>query len=416
LYLIRIGGSTFSPQTADGLCYYGRRPSDTDIDGTAYRSDARRGLHPRKSEQVTMGRKPGNRAGQITIINVAKEAGVSYGTVSRVINNDVHVKPETRARVREAMGRLGFVVNRQARVLAGGKSNAIGVLVPDLGTEYIGEIMRGVDAELSFAGYDLLLYTTHRAAAKESNYVADLVRGMVDGLLLVLPRNPVDYIGDLTRRRYPFVLIDHQGTGHDCPSVGASNWQGAYHAAEYLLSLGHRRIGFISGSMDLGAAQDRLEGFRAALRTHHYPDDPELFYEGAFNQPDGYAGALQFLSLENPPTAIFASNDVMAMGVMDALREKGLHIPDDMSVAGCDDIPMASLIHPAITNIRQPLETMGRVAAQQLMEMLKNPEKRIDRIELPTELIIRDSCSSPKGSLLHPQRTGKISPVETART
>jgi LacI family transcriptional regulator len=281
-------------------------------------------------------------------------------------------------------------------VLAGGKSNAIGILVPDLGTEYIGEIMRGVDSELSIAGYDTLLYTTHRAAAKESNYVANLVRGMVDGLLLVLPRNPVDYIGELSRRRYPFVLIDHQGTGHDCPAVGAANWQGAYHAAEYLLKLGHRRIGFISGSMDLGAAQDRLAGFRAALQTYHDPDDPDLFYEGTFDQPAGYSGARKFLSLPNPPTAIFASNDIMAMGAMDALRDQGRRIPEDVSVIGFDDIPMASLVHPAITTIHQPLGTMGRVAAQRLIEMLNNPDARIDRTELPTELVIRDSCAPPK--------------------
>src|SRR5512137_142631 len=245
---------------------------------------------------------------KVTIIDVAAQAGVSFGTVSRVINNDIHVRKETRERVLKTMQRLGYVVNRQARSLAGGKSNSIGVLVPDLGTGYIGEIIRGIDAELSLSGLDLILYTTHRTASKEASYVGNLATGMVDGLLLVLPRNPVDFIGSLTQRKFPFVLIDHQGTGCDCPAVGATNWQGGYNATEYLIQLGHTHIGFITGSMDLGCSIDRLDGYRSALRTNHIPEAPGLIYEGDFSQPDGYAGASFLLDLPDPPTAIFASN------------------------------------------------------------------------------------------------------------
>lgn len=333
-----------------------------------------------------------NPTSKVTIIDVAAAADVSFGTVSRVINNDVHVKPETRQRVLDAMQHLGFIANRQARSLAGGKSNSIGVLVPDLGTGYIGEIIRGIDAELSLTDLDLILYTTHRTASKEANYVANLAKGMVDGLLLVLPRSPADYIGTLTQRNFPFVLIDHQGTGRECPAVGATNWQGAYNATEYLIELGHQRIGFITGSMDLGCAVDRLEGYRAALRTHHISDAPELIYEGTFFQPDGYAGASALLDLPVPPTAIFASNDVMAMGVMDAIRTRGLRVPGDVSIVGFDDIPQAALIRPALTTVNQPLEKMGRVATQMLLDLLKHPENKFERIELPTELIVRDSC------------------------
>jgi LacI family transcriptional regulator len=167
-----------------------------------------------------------NRTSKVTIVDVAEKAGVSFGTVSRVINNDIHVRPETRERVQGVMQKLGYTANRQARSLAGGRSNIIGVLVPDLGTGYIGEIIRGIDAELSLTDLDLILYTTHRTASKEANYVANLAKGMVDGLLLVLPRSPADYTGTLTNRGVPFVLIDHQGIGRDCPAVGATNWQG----------------------------------------------------------------------------------------------------------------------------------------------------------------------------------------------
>jgi LacI family transcriptional regulator len=214
--------------------------------------------------------------------------------------------------------------------------------------------------------------------------------------LLVLPRSPADYIGTLTRRKFPFVLIDHQGTGQECPAVGATNWQGAYNATEYLIKLGHTRIGFVAGSMDLRCAQDRLAGYRSALRTHHIPELREMEYEGDFNQPDGYAGASVLLDLASPPTAIFASNDAMAMGAMDAIRNRGLRVPADVSVVGFDNVPQSAVVFPPLTTVQQPLEQMGRVAAQMLLGILKEPEREAGRIELPTELIVRESTASPK--------------------
>jgi LacI family transcriptional regulator len=333
---------------------------------------------------------------KITIVEVAEKAGVSLGTVSRVMNNDVHVAPETRERVSAVMREMGYVANRQARGLKGNRTNVIGVLVPDLGAGYIGEILHGIDTELALHQLDLMLFTTHRTAVKEANYVANMVQGMVDGLLVILPRNPADYTGTLTSRNFPFVLIDHQGTGNPCPAVGATNWQGAYNATEYLVKLGHTRIGFITGSMDLGAALDRLKGYKSALQVHHLPEDSQLIYEGTFFQPDGYAGGSALLDLSDPPTAILASNDVMAMGAMDAIRERGLRIPEDVSIVGFDDIPQAAMVRPALTTVRQPLEQMGRLATQMLIDQLKNPEKEFGRIELPTELIVRDAPVSPK--------------------
>jgi LacI family transcriptional regulator len=332
----------------------------------------------------------------VTILDVAARAGVSSGTVSRVINDDIHVRPQTRQRVLQVMDDLGYIANRQARSLAGGKTDIIGLIVPDLGTGYIGEIIRGIDMELGLTGLDLILYTTHRTASKEANYVANLAQGMVDGLLLVLPRSPADYIEALTRRSFPFVLVDHQGTGRECPAVGATNWQGAYDATAYLLQLGHTRIGFITGSMDLGCAQDRLAGYRAALRDHHLQAPPELEYEGGFFQPDGYAGGSAFLDLPDPPTAIFASNDVMAMGVMDAVRNRGLRIPDDISVVGFDNIPQSAVVFPPLTTVEQPLEQMGRGATQMLLRILKDREEDVGRMELPTRLMVRSSSAAPK--------------------
>lgn len=334
-------------------------------------------------------------ASGVTIIDVATEAGVSYATVSRVINNKGNVNPEARERVLRAMSQLGYVANLQARSLAGGRSHVVGLLVQDLGTGYIGEIIRGIDTELANAQYDLMLYTTHRRKVRESVYVTTLTRGMADGLLLVLPRNTEAYLQTLRRQQYPYVLIDHQGIDLQGPSVAATNRQGAYEATRYLLELGHRRIGFITGALELGCSVDRLTGYREALASYNLAADPELIYEGDFYQPKGYAGAHALLGLNNPPTAIFASNDIMAFGVMEAARERGLRIPNDISIVGFDGTPQASMVHPNLTTVQQPLEQMGRKATQMLLQYISDPTTPPERVELPTKLIIGGSCQSP---------------------
>jgi LacI family transcriptional regulator len=342
-----------------------------------------------------MRKNPGN----VTIVDVARESNVSYTTVSRVINNKDNVRPETRERVLMAMTRLGYVVDQRARSLAGGRSQVIGLLVHDLGTSYIGEIIRGIDAELAPAQYDLILYTTHRRKTKESAYVVTLTRGLADGLLLVLPRDPGSYLETLRQYRFPHVLIDHRGVDEETPAVAAANRQGAYSATEYLVELGHRRIGFITGAMDQMCAQDRLEGYRAALMDHGVDFNPELVREGNFFQSLGYVGASALLELPHPPTAIFASNDVSALGAMEAVREHGLRIPDDVSVVGFDDIPQAAHVHPPLTTVRQPLEEMGRAATRMLLERINDPQRPIERVELPTELVLRQSCQSKKSQI-----------------
>jgi LacI family transcriptional regulator len=339
---------------------------------------------------------------QVTIIDVAKEAGVSFATVSRVLNDGVNVKPEKRERVLRAIKRLGYTTNLQARSLRGGRSHLIGLVVRDLGTAYIGEIIRGVDLELAANKYDMMLYTTHRRQTQERAYVTALTRSMTDGLLLVLPRHPETYLKTLRQRKFPHVLIDHQGIDERGPAVGATNRAGAYDATRYLLALGHRRIGFITGAMSLGCSRERLDGYHAALRDHGVAAEPELVREGDFSQPRGYAEAIELMNFENPPTAIFASNDVMAFGAMEAARERGLRIPGDISILGFDDIPQAAQVHPPLTTVRQPLEEMGRRAAKMLLEIMENlraaprefsriSERRAEKIELPTELVVRES-------------------------
>lgn len=334
----------------------------------------------------------GNKPRNVTIMDVAREAGVSYSTVSRVMNNNPHVRAEKRERVLTAMNRLGYVVNQQARSLAGGRSHVIGLLVPDVGNSYIGQIMRGVDEHLAASQYDLMLYTTHRRKMKESVYVATLTRGMTDGLLLLLPLNPEAYIEGLYRSQFPYVVIDHQGFDDFSPSVIATNWQGAFDATEYLIGLGHRRIAMITGTPELNSAKERLRGFQDALQAHNIPLNPELMRNGDFHQTPSYTAAAELLALPEPPTAIFAASDLSAIGAIDAIRAQGLRIPEDISIVGFDDIPEAAWMHPGLTTVRQPLLDMGRRAVQLLFEYIESPDRSTKRIEINTELIIRESC------------------------
>lgn len=331
----------------------------------------------------------------VTIIDVAREAGVSNSTVSRVVNNSELVKPETREKVLNAMMRLGYVVNQQARSLRGGRSQVIGLLVPDVGNSYIGAIIRGIDEELAAHQYDLMLYTTHRRKTKESTYVATITRGLADGLLLLLPTNVAGYMQSLQAQQFPHVLIDYQHVDNNWTStIQSTNFHGAYDATQYLIDLGHRRIGYVIGLQEMQCALDRLAGYRAALDDHHIPYDPALVYEGDFFYTEGYEAASRFLQLPHPPTAIFAANDVSALGAVEAIRNQGLNIPDDVSVIGFDDVPEAAQVHPGLTTVRQPLEEMGRLAVQMLLKRLDNPDLPGQRMELPTELIVRDSCRS----------------------
>jgi LacI family transcriptional regulator len=331
-----------------------------------------------------------------TIKDIAREAGVSYATVSRVINNYEHIKPETRVRVLTAMTRLGYVANQQARSLVGGRSQIIGLLIHAFDSPYIGQIIQGVDEAVAEAQYDLMLYTTHRRKARESTFVSSLARGLTDGLIVVLPRDAEAYRATLGRQGFPFVLVDYQAEATDIPAVSATNFQGAYEAMTYLIELGHHRIGMITGDKETGSANERLRGYNAALKDHGISSNSELIYEGDFFQPSGLAGADYLLSLQNPPTAIFASNDVMAAGAYETIRARGLRIPQDISVVGFDDIPQAAQLHPALTTVRQPLVGMGYLATQRLLKTIEDEmAEPLGYIELPTELILRDSAAPP---------------------
>lgn len=331
-----------------------------------------------------------------TIKDVARAAGVSHATVSRVINNSANVSAEKRQRILDAMDALDYVPNLQARSLAGGRTQVIGLLVPHIGSGYIGSIFDGIDAEISARDFDIMLHTTHHRKVRETIYVQSLTHGMAEGLLLLLPVDPSAYLEGLRKENFPYVVIDHQGFDTFSPTVASTNRQGAYEATSYLVSLGHRRIGFVTGSNNTSSAQERFDGYKDSLDHHQLPYDANLVAFGNFLQQSGYRAALKLLDLAEPPTAIFAANDFSAMGVIDAARERGLRIPQDISIMGFDDIPQAAWMNPALTTVSQPLFEMGRRAAKMLLEYIEDPTAPTQRLQLLTELRIRDTCAPPR--------------------
>jgi len=335
---------------------------------------------------------PKKQVNPITIYDVAHEAGVSDATVSRVFNNKSGVKEATRTRVLDAAQKLGYVVNLQARSLAGGKSNVMGLVIPGLDNSYIVEILRGIDLELVRVDYELMIYTTHRKSNNEPNYLQYIANGLTEGILLVVPLLSTEFLDALAKTNYPYVLIDAVDPSGRSSSVNATNWEGAYKATEYLIKLGHKRIAFITGILELSSSKDRYDGYINALKDYDIPVDSSLIVKGDFGKGSGYRASRELLQLENPITAIFASNDAMAIGAMDAIREAGLRIPQDISIIGFDDIPEADNTYPKLTTVHQPLEEMGRVGVKLLLEQIEYPENVQKNITLATNLIIRDSC------------------------
>ncbi len=265
--------------------------------------------------------------------------------------------------------------------------------------------MRGIDQALERANYDLMLYTSHRHPDKESLYVSAIANGLTEGLLLVAPLVPTSYLDVLREQNFPYVLIDQADDKENSSIVEATNWQGAYEATRYLYQLGHTRIAFIAGALVVRSAVDRLRGYIAALADCDIPLKEEWIIEGDYQQQTGYETTKSLLqSVDPPPTAIFASNDLSAFGAMDAAREYGLRIPDDISIIGFDDIPQASLGYPKLTTIRQPLEQMGQVAVKMLLEQIEDRSRPPQCVTLATQLVIRDSCGPYQPKV----RTGKM--------
>src|SRR3989454_10578128 len=348
-----------------------------------------------------------------TIAEIAAQAGVSIPTVSRVLNGRPDVAPATRVRIKQILKESGYIRSSATKVLRKGSSGIIDLLVPGLENPYATEIVRGVEDALERTGLRLALSFTHDKSQGERQWLDKIADRATDGAILVLARGQSSRLNELRQRGIPFVVVDHRGElGPDAPSVGATNWAGGRMAVEYLLSLGHRRIAIIAGPPSFRCSLDRIAGYRAALEAASIPIDPELIRPGDFRLHSGYTQTGALLALPDPPTAIFAGNDMQAMGVYKTLYLRNILVPERMSVIGFDDIPFTAIVSPSLTSVRQPLVDMGRVATTMLLRLIAGERLDSCRVELPTTLITRESCASPPSPTLKPREDSQQSTRE----
>lgn len=327
----------------------------------------------------------------VTIHDVAKAAGVSVSTASRVLNNKDDVSPETYKKVRQVIDDLNYTASLAAKSMRSRTTNVIGLLVPELIEVYYHEVIKGVGAAIENSGYDLLIYTSgsptrNKRASWEREHVALLSSGLTDGCIIVSPSAPT------FQENAKIVVIDPHGAGAEVPSVVATNHEGAIQAVDYLVSLGHRRIGFVQGHPSAWSALQRFEGYKDGLAKAGIEFEAALVCEGDFTSACGKNATYRLMNQPNPPTAIFAANDRTAIGVLEAAKELSLNVPQDLSVIGFDNIPETMQTTPRLTTIDQSIREMGSLGVQLLIDMLQNRESTQLLHTVPTRLVIRDSC------------------------
>jgi LacI family transcriptional regulator len=330
------------------------------------------------------------------IHDVAKLAGVAPITVSRVINNNGYVSEATRQRVEAAVFELNYIPNALGPSLRSKRTMTLALVLSDITNPFWTTVARGVEDTANARGYHIIIGNTDEAAEKQEAYLSFLMMKQVDGFLLV-PASSRSSIS-LQKRRIPFVLLDRRIPGERLDSVRGDSVKGAYELTRHLLELGHTRIAIITGRQDHSTACDRVDGFTQAMEEVGQTANQQMFW-GEYNQETGYRYACQVLEAKPRPTAIFASNNFIAIGVMRALRDAGVGVPEDMSVVAFDDLPQAITIDPFFTVASQPAYEMGEKATELLLSRLakEGPAEPQD-IVLPVEIIVRKSSGKPANS------------------
>ena len=335
----------------------------------------------------------------ITLRDVGRRAGVSAMTVSRVINGRSGVDAETQRRVEEAIATLNYVPNRIARGLISQRTQTLGLIVPDVANPLFGPVVRGAETAARRAGYRMLLCNSEGELRLEREYIDDLVSHRVEGLLLA-PANDHSrsVLLPLLRSGLPIVLIDRSLPDLDCDLIVSDNASGARRLVEHLIAIGHRRIAHVTDAEDTSTGRERLGGYSQALAQGGIAPREELVVRTTVDQLGGYRAAQQILALGELPTAIFAVNNMTAVGVMKALREKGLVVPRDIALVCFDDVEHLAVLSPFLTVVDQPAETFGSLGAQLLLERISGKAgPRSRRIVLQTDLIVRESCCIKTG-------------------
>jgi len=336
--------------------------------------------------------------GRATIRDIAQLAGVSVATVSRVINDRPDVAPETRDVVLRYVREHNFTTNRSARALSGGRTSHIGMTMPMVRGDYFSDILSGALEAAYEQDLRVVVYTTLHEHEREVSVLEHLTDGATDGSIITLPEESSIELAALRESGYPFVVADPRvPLGEGIPAVSAAHRAGAKAAVDHLLALGHRRIAHVTGRSGWAATVERIDGYHAALGAAGVRPRDELIVEGNFEVSSGYEAGLRLLDLTEPPTAIFAANDNMAVGVLRAAYERGVAVPDQVSVVGFDDAVLAPNVTPSLTTVRQPLAELGRTAISLLGRMLDRQRVEALRVELATRLVVRDSTAPPFG-------------------
>lgn len=328
---------------------------------------------------------------RITIRDVAEKAGVSAQTVSRVLNQRPDVAPQTREKVVQAIADLNYRPSGIARSLRLKSTGTIGLIVPDSSNPFFAELGRAIEKTAFENGCSVILCNSDGDLERESFYIEALVSKQVDGLIIV-GANRASRKNPILDGSLPVVVVDRDLNGERFDTVLADNLEGGEKGTSYLIALGHERIAFITGPSGLPTSTARLRGYRRALEKHHIPLERELVIPGDFRYQGGYRAMEKLLKLAPPPTAVFAANDMMAVGAIACIRDHHLRVPEDISVIGFDDIPLASFLNPKLTTIAQPRGEMGRMAVTMLMERLQDRNLPARRYVLPVILVERESC------------------------
>lgn len=333
-----------------------------------------------------------------TIKDVAKKAGVSLATVSRALNGHSIVTPRTRDRILKIASELRYVPSGAARSLITRRTQTVGILLPDLYGEFFSELIRGIDQAARGRGLHLLLSGSHSDTA-EAAAALRAMHGRVDGLLVMSPHADAEFLAANPPHGVPMVLMNTRASGGQFPSFNVDNFGGAFAMVKHLVARGHRRIALITGPEDNFEAQERLRGYRDAL-AKLLPGCEELVLHGNFTEESGWRAGNQILALADRPTAVFASNDMMAIGCLLAFNAAGVRVPPDIAVTGYDDIPIARYVSPPLTTVRVRIAEMGALALERLALGIENPDKISATAKvLRTELVVRSSCGRSRSGL-----------------
>ncbi len=335
----------------------------------------------------------------LTLEEVARLAGVSRSTVSRVINDHPNVREQVRERIWEVIRETGYQPHAAARSLVTRRTRIVAVIIPEAVTTlftdpFFPHLLCGVTQTCNSQRYHLMLSLFNDPAGPEEMYRRVVRSGHLDGVVVASTRVDDPLIPQLLRDRVPFVLVgrypDERVRYVDIDNVAAARM-----AVEHLIRLGHRRIATITGPLNMTSGEDRLEGYRQALEAHRVTVDEALIVGGDFTEASGTVAARRLLSLS--VTAIFAASDIMAVGALKVLREAGLRVPQDIALVGFDDVPLAAALQPPLTTVRQPIEQLGAMAADLLLDLLENPpdgRAPVHKIILPAQLVVRESCGA----------------------